>query len=155
MTKTESRTKILLIHGPNLQLLGKRQPEIYGRQTLEDIDSHLREIAVGKGIELKTFQSNYEGAIVSEIGDNISWADGILINPGAYTHTSIAIQDALSAVDLPVIEIHLSNIYARDAFRHHSYVSPVAVGVISGFGAFSYDLALEAMIQWLGEKTTE
>ena len=155
MTKTETRTKILLIHGPNLQLLGKRQPEIYGRQTLEDIDSHLREIAVDKGVELKTFQSNHEGAIVSEIGDNISWADGILINPGAYTHTSIAIQDALSAVDLPVIEIHLSNIYARDAFRHHSYVSPVAVGVISGFGAFSYDLALEAMIQWLGEKTTE
>ena len=155
MTKTETRTKILLIHGPNLQLLGKRQPEIYGRQTLEDIDSHLREIAVDKGIELKTFQSSHEGAIVSEIGDNISWADGILINPGAYTHTSIAIQDALSAVDLPVIEIHLSNIYARDAFRHHSYVSPVAVGVISGFGAFSYDLALEAMIQWLREKTTE
>ena len=155
MTKTETRTKILLIHGPNLQLLGKRQPEIYGSQTLEDIDSHLREIAVDKGVELKTFQSNHEGAIVSEIGDNISWADGILINPGAYTHTSIAIQDALSAVNLPVIEIHLSNIYARDAFRHHSYVSPVAVGVISGFGAFSYDLALEAMIQWLGEKTTE
>jgi 3-dehydroquinate dehydratase-2 len=155
MTKTTTLTKILLIHGPNLQLLGKRQPEIYGRQTLEDINSHLREIALGEGVELKTFQSNHEGAIVSEIGDNINWADGILINPGAYTHTSIAIQDALAAVNLPVIEIHLSNIYARDAFRHHSYVSPVAIGVISGFGAFSYDLALEAMIRRLQEKTAE
>ena len=155
MTKTATLTKILLIHGPNLQLLGKRQPEIYGRQTLEDINSHLREIALGEGIELKTFQSNHEGAIVSEIGDNINWADGILINPGAYTHTSIAIQDALAAVNLPVIEIHLSNIYARDAFRHHSYVSPIAIGVISGFGAFSYDLALEAMIRRLQEKTAE
>jgi 3-dehydroquinate dehydratase-2 len=155
MTKTTTLTKILLIHGPNLQLLGKRQPEIYGRQTLEDINSHLREIALGEGIELKNFQSNHEGAIVSEIGDNINWADGILINPGAYTHTSIAIQDALAAVNLPVIEIHLSNIYARDAFRHHSYVSPVAIGVISGFGAFSYDLALEAMIRRLQEKTAE
>ena len=87
MTKTATLTKILLIHGPNLQLLGKRQPEIYGRQTLEDINSHLREIALGEGIELKNFQSNHEGAIVSEIGDNINWADGILINPGAYTHT--------------------------------------------------------------------
>ena len=155
MTKTATLTKILLIHGPNLQLLGKRQPEIYGRQTLEDINSHLREIALGEGIELKNFQSNHEGAIVSEIGDNINWADGILINPGAYTHTSIAIQDALAAVNLPVIEIHLSNIYARDAFRHHSYVSPIAIGVISGFGAFSYDLALEAMIRRLQEKTAE
>ena len=155
MTQTESLVKILLIHGPNLQLLGKRQPEIYGRQTLEDINSHLREIALGKGVELKTFQSNYEGAIVSEIGDNINWADGILINPGAYTHTSIAIQDALSAVNLPVIEIHLSNIYARDAFRHHSYVSPVAIGVISGFGAFSYDLALEAMVRTLKKNSVK
>ena len=155
MTKTATLTKILLIHGPNLQLLGIRQPEIYGRQTLEDINSHLREIALGEGVELKTFQSNHEGAIVSEIGDNINWADGILINPGAYTHTSIAIQDALAAVNLPVIEIHLSNIYARDTFRHHSYVSPVAIGVISGFGAFSYDLALEAMIRRLQEKTAE
>jgi len=141
--------KILLLHGPNLQLLGKRQPEIYGHQTLEDINSHLREIAVQQGVELKTFQSNHEGAIVSEIGDNINWADGVLINPAAYTHTSVAIQDALSAVRLPVIEIHLTNIYARDAFRHHSYVSPIAVGVISGFGGFSYELALEAMIRTL------
>ena len=141
--------KVLLIHGPNLQLLGKRQPEIYGSQTLEDINSHLREIASQQGVELKTFQSNHEGAIVSEIGENVDWADGILINPAAYTHTSVAIQDALSAVNIPAIEIHLSNIYAREAFRRHSYVSPAAIGVISGFGAYSYDLALEAIIQML------
>ncbi len=141
--------KILLIHGPNLHLLGKRQPEIYGSQTLEGINSHLGEIAAQRGVELKIFQSNHEGEIVSTIGDNIAWADGILINPAAYTHTSVAIRDALSAVHLPVIEIHLSNIYAREPFRHHSYVSAIAVGVIGGFGAYSYDLALEAMIHIL------
>jgi 3-dehydroquinate dehydratase-2 len=141
---------ILLIHGPNLQLLGKRQPEIYGSQTLEDINSHLRDIAAQRSVELRTFQSNHEGEIVSFIGDHIDWADGVLINPAAYTHTSVAIRDALSAVHLPVIEIHLSNIYAREPFRHHSYVSPIAVGVISGFGAYSYELALEAMIHILG-----
>ena len=143
---------ILLIHGPNLQLLGKRQPEIYGSQTLEDINSHLREIASQRGVALKTFQSNSEGAIVSFIGDHIDWADGVLINPAAYTHTSVAIRDALSAVALPVIEIHLSNVHARESFRHHSYISPIAVGVICGFGANSYDLALNAMIHIL---TTE
>ena len=140
---------ILLIHGPNLQLLGKRQPKIYGSQTLEDINLHLSEIALQRGVELKTFQSNHEGEIVSCIGDHIDWADGVLINPAAYTHTSVAIQDALSAVNLPVIEIHLSNIYARESFRHHSYISAIAIGVIGGFGAYSYDLALDAMIHIL------
>ena len=142
---------ILLIHGPNLHLLGSRQPEIYGSQALDDINSHLCEIALQRGVELKIIQSNHEGEIVSVIGDNINWADGILINPAAYTHTSVAIRDALSAVNLPVIEIHLSNISAREPFRHHSYVSPVAVGVISGFGAYTYDLALDAMIHILGK----
>ncbi len=140
---------ILLIHGPNLQLLGKRQPKIYGSQTLEDINLHLSEIALQRGVELKTFQSNHEGEIVSCIGDHIDWADGVLINPAAYTHTSVAIRDALSAVNLPVIEIHLSNIYARESFRHHSYISAIAIGVIGGFGAYSYDLALDAMIHIL------
>ena len=106
-------------------------------------------------MELKTFQSNHEGEIVSVIGDHIDWADGVLINPAAYTHTSVAIRDALSAVDLPVIEIHLSNIYARESFRHHSYVSPIAVGVIGGFGAHSYDLALDAMIRILQRSREE
>ena len=107
--------KILLIHGPNLQLLGTRQPKIYGSQTLEDINAHLSDIATEQGAELKIFQSNHEGEIVSKIGENVDWADGILINAAAYTHTSIAIHDALSAVSLPIIEIHLSNIYARES----------------------------------------
>ena len=113
---------ILVIHGPNLNLLGKRQPEIYGTQTLENINQDLIQIAQKQGVVLKVFQSNQEGEIVSKIGDNIDWANGILINPAAYTHTSIAIRDALSAINLPVIEIHLSNIYEREDFRHHSYV---------------------------------
>jgi 3-dehydroquinate dehydratase-2 len=141
--------KVLLIHGPNLHLLGRRQREIYGNQTMTDINAHLLEIASQRGIELKIFQSNHEGDIVSIIGDNIDWADGILINPAGYTHTSVAIRDALSAVNLPVIEIHLSNIYAREPFRQHSYIIPIAVGVIGGFGAYSYDLALDAIIHIL------
>ena len=141
--------KVLLIHGPNLHLLGRRQREIYGNQTMTDINAHLLEIASQRGVELKIFQSNHEGEIVSIIGDNIDWADGILINPAGYTHTSVAIRDALSAVNLPVIEIHLSNIYAREPFRQHSYINPIAVGVIGGFGAYSYDLALDAIIHIL------
>ena len=140
---------ILVIHGPNLNLLGKRQPEIYGTQTLDNINQDLIQIAQKQGVTLRVFQSNQEGEIVSKIGDNIDWANGILINPAAYTHTSIAIRDALSAINLPVIEIHLSNIYEREDFRHHSYVSPIAVGVISGFGNYSYELALNAMINTL------
>ena len=140
---------ILLVHGPNLNLLGKRQPEIYGTQTLDNINHYLIQVAQKQGIELKTFQSNHEGEIVSKIGANIDWANGILINPAAYTHTSVAIRDALSAVSLPVIEIHLSNIYKREDFRHHSYVSPIAVGVICGFGNHSYELALNAIINIL------
>ena len=141
--------KVLLIHGPNLHLLGRRQREIYGNQTLTGINAHLLEIASQRGVELKIFQSNHEGEMVSIIGDNIDWADGILINPAGYTHTSVAIRDALSAVNLPVIEIHLSNIYAREPFRQHSYINPIAVGVIGGFGAYSYDLALDAIIHIL------
>ena len=142
---------ILVIHGPNLHLLGKRQPEIYGHQTLEDINAALdrRAAASPHEVVLKIFQSNHEGEIVTIIGEHINWADGILINPAAYTHTSIAIRDAISTVALPVIEIHLSNIYAREEFRHHSYISGVALGVIGGFGMHSYLLALEAMIQHL------
>ena len=143
--------KVLLIHGPNLHLLGRRQPEVYGTQTLTDINTHLLEIASQRNVELKIFQSNHEGDIVSVIGDNIDWADGVLINPASYTHTSVAIRDALSAVNLPVIEIHLSNIYAREPFRHRSYINPVAVGVIGGFGAYSYVLALDAIIHVLQE----
>ena len=142
---------ILVLHGPNLHLLGKRQPEIYGHQTLSDINNTLERQAAASpnAITLKIFQSNHEGELVSIIGDHIDWADGILINPAAYTHTSVAIRDALSTVARPVIEIHLSNIYAREEFRHHSYISAIAVGVIGGFGTYSYTLALEAMVQIL------
>jgi len=140
---------ILVIHGPNLNLLGKREPEIYGQWTLDDINARLVVLAEENGINLKIMQSNHEGEIVSFIGENMDWADGIIINPAAYTHTSIAIRDALSAVNLQVIEVHLSNIYQRESFRHFSYISPIAVGVISGFGAISYELALRAMIEIL------
>lgn len=142
---------ILVIHGPNLHLLGKRQPEIYGHQTLEDINAALdrRAAASPHEVVLKIFQSNHEGEIVTIIGEHINWTDGILINPAAYTHTSIAIRDAIATVAVPVIEIHLSNIYAREEFRHHSYISAVALGVVGGFGTHSYLLALEAMIQHL------
>lgn len=145
---------ILVLHGPNLHLLGKRQPEIYGHQTLPDINAILDRHAAASPHEvvLKILQSNHEGELVSIIGEHIHWADGILINPAAYTHTSVAIRDALATVALPVIEIHLSNIYAREEFRHHSYISGVAVGVIGGFGPLSYTLALEAMIQILQEQ---
>ncbi|RKU27629.1 type II 3-dehydroquinate dehydratase [Candidatus Poribacteria bacterium] len=142
---------ILVLHGPNLHLLGKRQPEIYGHETLADINTMLDQHAAASShpIVLKMFQSNHEGELVSIIGDHIDWADGILINPAAYTHTSVGIRDALSTVALPVIEIHLSNIYAREEFRHHSYISAIAAGVIGGFGTHSYKLALEAMIHIL------
>ncbi len=140
---------ILLIHGPNLHLLGRRQPEIYGHQNLDSINQHLTKIAKQQDVALKIFQFNGEGQIVTVIGEHIDWADGILINPAAYTHTSIAIRDALATVDLPVIELHLSNVHARESFRHNSYIAPIALGTITGFGAFSYDLALAAMIQHL------
>ena len=146
---------ILLIHGPNLHLLGQRQPEIYGSQTLADIDQHLVEVATQRNITLKIFQSNHEGEIVTTIGQHIDWADGILINPAAYTHTSVAIRDALATIGLPVIELHLSNVHGRESFRHHSYIAPIAIGTIAGFGAFSYDLALEAMIQHLNVAQTK
>ena len=142
---------ILLIHGPNLNLLGKREPDVYGRQTLSDINDRLTAIAEENNVSLKIIQSNHEGEIVSFIGENMEWANGVIINPAAYTHTSVAIRDALAAVDLPVIEVHLSNVYKRESFRHFSYISPIAVGVISGFGALSYELALKAIIEMLGE----
>lgn len=139
-----------MIHGPNLNLLGKREPEIYGHQTLEDINGSLLALAEEQGVTLETFQSNHEGEIVTFIGDHLGAVDGIIINPAAYTHTSVAIRDALSAVAVPIVEVHLSNIYQREAFRHHSYISPIATGVISGFGVESYRLALRALLGVLG-----
>lgn len=112
------------------------------------------EVATQRNVNLKIFQSNHEGEIVTTIGQHIDWADGILINPAAYTHTSVAIRDALATIGLPVIELHLSNVHGRESFRHHSYIAPIAMGTIAGFGAFSYDLAIEAMIQHLNVAQT-
>ena len=137
--------KILVIHGPNLQLLEEREPEVYEAFSLEDVNRKLKAIARDEGVELKTVQSNSEGEIVDEIASAHRF-DAILINPAAYTHTSIAIRDALAAVALPTVEVHLSNIYAREEFRHKSLIAPVASGQITGFGPQSYELGLRAAI---------
>ena len=136
--------KILVVHGPNLNLLGTREPAIYGRTTLADINGMLEDEARQRDIELRTFQSNSEGELVTAIQDAAEWADAIIINPAAYTHTSVAIRDAIAGTGVPAIEVHLSNIYSRESFRHHSFIAPVAVGQIAGFGKEGYRLALVA-----------
>lgn len=135
---------VLILHGPNLNLLGRREPEVYGKTTLEEIDAMLREEGTRRNISLRILQSNDEGALVAAIQDAMDWAAVIIINPAAYTHTSVALRDAISAVGIPTIEVHLSNIHSRESFRHSSYIAPVAVGQISGFGMESYRLALAA-----------
>ena len=142
--------KILVLHGPNLNMLGVREPEIYGSDTLEDVNRSLASAAADRAVELRIRQSNHEGVLVDEIQQALEWADGILINPGAYTHTSIALHDACVAVGLPVVEVHMSDIHAREKFRHHSYIAPVAVRQICGFGLKSYLLGLEALLDHIG-----
>lgn len=137
-------SRILVIHGPNLNLLGTRETEIYGKQTLEEINSNLKSQAQESGVELEVFQSNHEGEIVEKIGSAKDEVDVIIINPAAFTHYSIAVRDAIASIDVPAIEVHLSNIYAREKFRQESVIVPVALGQISGFGPESYYLALEA-----------
>jgi len=136
--------KILLLNGPNLNMLGKREPEKYGHATLNDIVEGLLKQAEGMGIELEHLQSNSEAVLIDRIHAAMGNVDGIIINPAAFTHTSVALRDALLSVSVPFIEVHLSNVHAREAFRHHSYFSDIAAGVIVGFGAKGYSLALDA-----------
>lgn len=136
---------VLVLHGPNLNLLGQREPEVYGRLTLAQINAALEALAAELGCTLSFFQSNSEGALVDAIQEARDTCDAILINPAAYTHTSVALRDALAAVGLPFVEVHLSNVYRREEFRHHSYLAPLALGQISGFGRDSYLLGLRAL----------
>ncbi|XGW00612.1 MAG: type II 3-dehydroquinate dehydratase [Leptolyngbya sp. BL-A-14] len=141
--------EILVLHGPNLNLLGQREPGIYGSVTLDVIDNQLKQVAEALQVTIACMQSNHEGVLVDAIHSAMNQYQGLLINAGAYTHTSVAIRDAIAAVAIPTVEVHLSNLYRREAFRHHSYIAPVAIGQISGFGADSYRLGLEALVHHL------
>lgn len=152
MDKDKHPIRILVIHGPNLNMLGKREPGVYGAQTLEEINHELVKIGKKLGHEVVCFQSNQEGDMVDKIQSEMGRTKGIIINPAAFTHTSIAIRDALLLVDLPVVEIHLSNIYKREPFRHKSLVADIAAGQISGFGAYGYQMALYALSNLLSKK---
>ena len=143
--------RVLVVQGPNLNLLGTREPEIYGTTTLEEIHAELAAAAKAWGAELEFFQSNHEGALIDRIQEASSWADGVLINPAGLGHTSVSLRDALVATGLPVVEVHLSNIFAREEFRRRSTISGVALGVVSGLGPVGYRLALEALLEHLGD----
>ena len=148
---TGAAPRILVLHGPNLNMLGTREPGVYGSTTLQGIDQALASLAADLCVELRTLQSNSEGDLVDAIQGALADCDAILINPAAYTHTSVAIRDAIAATSLPAVEVHLSNIHAREPFRAHSYVAPVAIGQISGFGPDSYLLGLRALVNRLGK----
>lgn len=142
-------SSLLILNGPNLNLLGTRQPEIYGKTTLAQVEAMCAKKAKACGCEVSCLQSNHEGELVDAIQAARGVYDGIILNAGAYTHTSVALMDAISSVEIPVIELHLSNIHAREEFRQHSYIAPVAVGQICGFGPAGYDLAIDAMLTYL------
>jgi 3-dehydroquinate dehydratase-2 len=143
--------KILVLHGPNLNLLGTREPEVYGSMKLDDINKKLIELGKELGAEVKCLQSNHEGALIDALHDARIWAKGVVFNPGGYTHTSVVLRDAISAIQIPVVEVHLSNVYAREEFRHVSMVSAVCKGKITGFGWRSYALGLRALAELLEE----
>jgi 3-dehydroquinate dehydratase-2 len=143
--------RVIVIHGPNLNLLGTREPEVYGSTSLAQIDAHLGALAKELDCEIESYQSNHEGILIDRIQEARGTADGILINPAGLTHSSVSLRDALVASELPVVEVHLSNVFARESFRQHSYISGIALGVISGFGPRSYLLGLEALIDHLRE----
>ena len=147
------RPRILVIHGPNLNMLGMREPEVYGKQTLDQIDEALLQEGKRLDMEAVTFQSNSEGALVEEIQRATKHFDGLVINPGAYTHTSVAIRDALLLLEFPVVEVHLSNVYRRERFRHKSMIADIVAGRIMGFGAYGYILALKALAHILQESS--
>ena len=143
--------KVLVLHGPNLNMLGIREPGVYGSVTLEAINQNLNQLAKQHAMELEIVQSNHEGELIDQIHRAFGVKDGIVINPGAFTHYSYAIRDALSSVSLPTIEVHLSNIHSRESFRHQSVIAPIVIGQIAGFGAYSYELGLLALVQQLQE----
>jgi 3-dehydroquinate dehydratase-2 len=138
---------ILILHGPNLNLLGTREPDVYGSLTMADINKRIMAAGESSGVEVRTYHSNSEGGLIDALHEAREWADGVVFNPGAYTHTSIALRDAISAIGIPVVEVHLSNVYAREEFRHKSLLAPVCVGKITGFGWRSYLLGLQTLVE--------
>lgn len=149
MAEERQKMKLLIINGPNLNMLGVREPEKYGTTTLTDIENGLRAYSIELGVDIETFQNNTEGEIINKIQQALGNFDGIIINPGGYTHTSVAIRDAISSVNLPCVEVHMTNIHAREEFRQKSLIAPVCVGQISGFGANVYELGLKALSEYL------
>ncbi len=144
--------KILVLHGPNLNLLGSREPQVYGRLTLDEINARLVELGDSLGAEVVCRQSNHEGALMDALHEARAWAAGVVFNPGGYTHTSVALRDAVAAIGIPVVEVHLSNVYAREAFRHTSLLSAVCAGKVVGFGWQSYALGLRGLLALLSER---